>query len=226
MLAAHMDLPFHRVSLAAGTDEGQLQGWLHPSSEGMRFEYVPSVVSHAYEHGGVVLLDDIDLGDANMLGIANAALDQAGWHIPLRHANPVFTKHPDFYILAAANTYGHGADRSYVGANQLDERTLSRLRAGQIRCDYDAELERSLFGNHKVGAEDSLAFGQRLRTRLRAQSGQSRDVSTRDIETRWLMLDQFTVGEAWYGQFCDWSADECARVHALVDHDAMSVELE
>lgn len=226
MLAKSVGQPFHRISIAAGTDEGQLQGWLHPSSEGMRFEYVPSVNSYAYEHGGVVLIDDIDLGDANALGILNACLDNGPWHIPLRHHNPVFERHPDYYICAATNTSGHGADRLYAGANQLDERTLSRLRAGQIKCDYDSVLETNLYGNHRTGAAESLVFGHRLRARLRAVPGQLRDVSTRDIATRYTMLDQFSVAEAWYGQFCDWSEDELRRVHVTVEHDTMTAEME
>ncbi len=226
LLAKTLAQPFHRISIAAGTDEGQLQGWLHPSSEGMRFEYVASVNSYAYEHGGIVLIDDIDLGDANALGILNACLDNGPWHIPLRHHNPTFTRHPDYYICAAANTAGHGADRLYAGANQLDERTLSRLRAGQIKCDYDSVLETNLYGNHKPGAAESLVFGHRLRARLRAVPGQLRDVSTRDIATRYVMLDQFSVAEAWYGQFCDWSDDELQRVHVTVEHDSMTAEME
>lgn len=225
MLAEALGLPFHRASIAAGTDEGQLQGWLHPVGDHMRFEYVASVVSQAYEQGGIVLIDDIDLGDPNALGILNAALDNGGWHIPLRHHNPVFTRHRDFYLCGAANTWGYGADRQYSGANQLDERTLSRFRAGQIRCDYDEALETELYGNHKPGAEASLRFGHRLRARCRALPGWTRDVSTRDIEAHWIMLDQFSVTESWYGQFADWTEEECDRVHAVVDHVAMTATL-
>lgn len=226
MLAQALGRPFHRISIAAGTDEGQLQGWLHPVGDNMRFDYVASVVSHSYEHGGVVLIDDVDLGDPNALGILNAALDNGGWHIPLRHRNPVFTRHEEFYLCMAANTWGHGADRQYVGANQLDERTLSRVRSGQIRCDYDPVLETDLYGNHKAGAAESLVFGHRLRARLRALGGQVRDVSTRDIESRYKMLDQFSVSEAWYSQCADWSETECERIHVVIDHNAMTAELE
>jgi cobaltochelatase CobS len=39
-----------------------------------------------------------------------------------------------------ANTFGTGADRQYVGRNQLDESTLDRFRIGQIERDYDSEI--------------------------------------------------------------------------------------
>jgi hypothetical protein len=222
MLAQVLDVPFYRVSIAAGTDEGQLQGWLHPIGDNMRFDYVSSVVTKAYEQeqGGVVLIDDIDLGDPNALGILNAALDNGGWYIPLRHANPVFHRSEKFYILGAANTWGHGADRQYVGANQLDERTLSRFRMGQIPCDYDEQLEKDLF------ADDVVSFGHLLRARCRALPTLKKDVSTRDIESVHHMRAQFSLREAWYGFFGSWTRAQCQQVHASVNHVAMSVELD
>jgi hypothetical protein len=43
---------------------------------------------------------------------------------------------PSYFVcIAAANTFGTGADRQYVGRNQLDESTLDRFRIGQIELD-------------------------------------------------------------------------------------------
>ena len=53
------------------------------------------------------------------------------------------------------NTYGTGANRQHVGANQLHERFLDRFRIGQIEMDYDADVEESLC--------DDTALLQRLR---------------------------------------------------------------
>lgn len=220
LLAERMELPFHRVSIAAGTDEGQLQGWLHPVGDHMKFEYVASVVSTAYEQGGVVLIDDIDLGDPNALGILNAALDNGGWHIPLRHANPVFHRHANAYIGGAANTWGHGADRRHSGANQLDERTLSRFRLGQIWCDYDSVMERGLYDAQVVDV------GHMIRARLEAIPGSTRYLSTRDIESAHTLLEQFALSEIWYGYFADWSQEELQRIHVKVSHSAMTAKLD
>lgn len=219
MLAHAMDLPFTRVSVTAGIDEGSIQGHLLPVEVGGRFVYVSAPAVERYEQGGVLLVDEIDTGDANMLCILSAVLDNGGWNIPIRHGQPQLVKHKDFVVVAAANTFGHGADRLFVGANKLDERTLSRLRMGQIACDYDEALEQEMFDATVV------EFGHRLRTRCRAIAEFGHDVSTRDIESAQLLLAQFTPDEAWYGYFSDWDIDELSRVHALVDHTACTVVL-
>ena len=229
MLADALGLPFMRVSIAAGTDEGQLQGWLLPKEQG-NFRYVYSPVSRAYESedGGVVLIDDMDLGDANALGILNAALDNGGWYIPLRDENPLFLRSEKYYIMGAANTWGHGADRKFVGANQLDERTLSRFRMGQIACDYDEQLETDLYD------EGMVQFGHRLRTRCRAVQGFKRDVSTRDIESAHIKISTldaqgkgvFSHDEAWYSYFADWQHDELSRVYCSLNDHATTAVLE
>jgi cobaltochelatase CobS len=53
--------------------------------------------------------------------------------------------HPQFHFIAAANTYGRGADRLYIGRNQLDASTLDRFCT--LTWDYDETLERSLAGD-------------------------------------------------------------------------------
>jgi cobaltochelatase CobS len=219
MVAKALDVPFYRLSMAAGVDEGCITGWLMPKQQ-MSFEYVYSMFTTAYEEGGLVLVDDIDLANANMLGILNAVLDKGDWFVPLRHENPRFEQHDKFYIMAAANTWGHGADRRFVGANVLDERTLSRFRLGQIRCDYDPELEKQLYSPCVTD------WGHRIRNRCRAIEGWTRDVSTRDIETAHHLQQAMTPAETWYGYFADWSDDECLRLHANVDHAAMNVTLD
>ena len=59
-------------------------------------------------------------------------------------AEPV-KAHVDFIPVVAANTYGRGADRLYIGANQLDASTLDRFAV--LSWDYDETLERSLAGD-------------------------------------------------------------------------------
>lgn len=219
MLAEHLGLPFHRISLSAGVDEGCLQGWLLPVEAQGTFAYVPSPVVRAYTEGGVVLLDELDAADANMLIMLSAVLDNSSWHIPLRYQDTALVRHHDFIPIASANTFGHGASRQFVGAQQLDERTLSRFRMGQICCDYDPELERALY------AESVVEIGHRLRARCRTQAEFAHDVSTRDIAGAHQKLQCFTPEEAWYDFFADWPADDIERVHAILDHDAGSVVL-
>ena len=54
-------------------------------------------------------------------------------------------KHEKFYCIAAANTIGMGADRQYVGRNQLDAASLDRFVF--LDWQYDENLEQELAGN-------------------------------------------------------------------------------
>ena len=218
-LAEVAGVPFYRLSLAAGTDEGEFTGRLLPTGDNMKFEYCLSLLTKAYTEGGVFLADDIDLADPNLLGLMNAALDGVGWYISARYQDPFLEQHPDFYLVAAANTHGHGADRQYVGAQQLDERTLSRFRMGQINCDYDTALEKQIFPVEVVD------IGHTLRARCRALPGWSRDVSTRDMGSVTKLARVMPVTEAWYGYFADWSEQECSKVHVILDPTTQTMEV-
>ena len=57
-------------------------------------------------------------------------------------------RHPDFRIIAAANTWGKGADLQYVGRNALDAATLDRF--DNIFFDYDKHLEECLYPSEEI----------------------------------------------------------------------------
>ena len=82
-----------------------------------------------YEHGGVFLLDEIDACDSNTLLAINLAIANGYCNVPNRHGNPVAHRHPNFIVIATANTLGRGATRSYAGRNQLDEASLELAAA-------------------------------------------------------------------------------------------------
>jgi cobaltochelatase CobS len=143
-VAEALGLPFASISCSAGMSEGQLLGRLVPTGAGGKFEYLRSDFVKCYEEGGVFLFDELDAADSNTLLVINAALANGHMAIPNRPEKPTAVKHPNFVCIAAANTFGTGADRQYVGRNQLDESTLDRFRIGQIEMDYDAEIEAAL----------------------------------------------------------------------------------
>lgn len=132
----------------AGASESQLTGWLLPigsSKSPGAFSYVPSEFVRLYEAGdSVFLLDEIDAADPNMLLVINGALANGHLHVPQRHQAPDVPRGKNVAILAAANTYGTGADTMYAGRNQLDAATLDRFYA--VEMGYDAALEAELLG--------------------------------------------------------------------------------
>ena len=105
-------------------------------------ELVRTPFREAWEHGGVFLFDEFDGSFANEVLPLNAAL--AG-EAEMAFPDGMVAMHEDFRLILAANTYGNGADRQYVGRFQLDKATLNRFAV--IDFDYDESLESALSGN-------------------------------------------------------------------------------
>ena len=206
-VAKALGLRFGSVSCSAGMSEGQITGRLIPTGEGGRFEYQRSQFVEFYEEGGVFLLDEIDAADANVLLVMNQALANGHLPVPNRIGNPQATRHPDFVLIAAANTFGNGANRMYVGRNQLDESTLDRLRIGQVVMDYDRELEESILSD-----TDLLERLWGIR-RHAAECQLRRVVSTRFIAKAATMRAAGRSAERIISQLvCGWTQDERSKV--------------
>lgn len=105
--------------------------------------YQTTTFRKCFEEGGLILIDEVDTSDAGALKWINSALAN-GWAMFPDKAEPV-KRHEDFRILIAANTFGNGADRMYVGANQLDASTLDRFVFFEF--NYDEKLEVMLAGD-------------------------------------------------------------------------------
>lgn len=102
---------------------------------------VNSSFRKAYVEGGLFLFDEIDGSLPGAILAFNAALANEMADFPDKSEK----KHPNFRVIAAANTYGLGADRMYVGRNQLDAASLDRFAF--IEFPYDETLERLLTSN-------------------------------------------------------------------------------
>lgn len=98
----------------------------------------------AFKNGGIFFLDEIDNSDPSALIVINSAL--ANGYIAFPHET--IDRHPNFRMIAAANTWGKGADLQYVGRNVLDGATLDRF--DNIFFDYDRKLEKGLYPNEQV----------------------------------------------------------------------------
>jgi MoxR-like ATPase len=95
----------------------------------------------ACEFGGLLLWDEIDASNADVLPIVHSAMENGFIDFP----DCRVAIHKDFICLAAANTFGHGATRQYIGRNALDGATLDRYAV--LDMGYDETLERKLAQN-------------------------------------------------------------------------------
>lgn len=97
--------------------------------------YVRTQFREAWEHGGVFLWDEVDASDPNALLAFNAALANDMAPFP----DGIIQKHKDCVLVAAANTFGHGATHEYVGRLKMDAAFLKRFAF--LSWDYDDNLE-------------------------------------------------------------------------------------
>lgn len=135
----------HQIAVALGVDfyfngaissEYKLTGFIDAQGR-----IVFTAFRKAYENGGLYLFDEIDASMSDALLAFNAALANGHMDFP----DGTIKRHEKFYCIAAANTFGKGADRIYVGRNCLDAASLNRF--AMINIDYDEKLERELASN-------------------------------------------------------------------------------
>lgn len=100
----------------------------------------------AFTNGGLFMLDEMDASIPEVLIILNAAIANRHFDFPA----PVgkVEAHPDFRVVAAGNTLGHGADAEYVGRNQLDGASLDRF--AMIEVDYDNRIALGVTNNNNA----------------------------------------------------------------------------
>lgn len=128
-----LQMPFYITSTINDTHE--LTGFVDGNGT-----YHPTPFRNAYQNGGLWVADELDAWDASALLAANSALAN-GYSVFPDSPVPVM-RHPNFRMIGTANTFGHGADRVYVGRNQLDAATLDRFAT--MNVDYDLKLERQI----------------------------------------------------------------------------------
>lgn len=135
-IAKDMGLPFYFLSVGSQTSMANILGFIDAHGS-----YRTTVFREAYEKGGVFLFDEIDAGNANVLVCVNASLAGTSCSFP----DGMVKRHENFICVASGNTYGLGANRQYIGRNQLDAASLDRFVV--IDWEYDENLEKNLSSN-------------------------------------------------------------------------------
>ena len=136
-VAKVLDLPFYFSNSI--TQEYKLTGFIDAGGKYHETEFYK-----AFTTGGLFFFDEIDASCAESLIIINAALANGYFDFPNGRVNA----HENFRVVAAANTFGNGADMIYVGRNQLDGATLDRFAT--MEFDYDEDIERTLCADEEL----------------------------------------------------------------------------
>lgn len=186
--AAELEIPCTILSCNAGTSPAEIVGFKYPEPR-------PSPVSRAISQPGIIVFDEMPMLDPSVAAVANALLANGEMETSTGHA----TRHPECVIIAAANTTGQGADRVYIGNNQLDGATLDRFTGGLITVDYDRDYESAHY-DAEVCAWVWALRDSAARARLR------RIVSTRAIISGAALK---AAGLDWKSKIViDWTPDE------------------
>lgn len=116
-----------------------LLGFRLPSGDVVRTAFVD-----AWQHGGLIILDDCDRSDPKALSALNAAT--ANGSCDLSHAGlGLIPRHPSCYIVATGNTAMNGQDARYSAASKQDG--AFRDRFSFHRMDIDEAFEREITPN-------------------------------------------------------------------------------
>jgi len=140
-----LKIPFYFTGAIAS--EFKLTGFMDAQGRIVSTEF-----RKAYETGGLFLFDEIDASYPQAVLAFNAALSNDYMDFPDKRVE----RHRNFYCIAAANTFGQGADRQYIGRNQLDAASLDRFVF--LDWNYDLNLERDLASN-----DDWCNYVQKIR---------------------------------------------------------------
>jgi len=138
--AEALEKPYYEIAMHPAMTQWDLVGFKSVTTG----QYIKGFVREPYENGGVLMLDEIDNSDPSVLVGMNSILANDTYSFP----DTKVEKHKDFVCIGAGNTYGRGADRMYVGRNQLDAATLDRFVV--VDWDYDEEAELDWAGQDQI----------------------------------------------------------------------------
>lgn len=178
------------ISLSPTTPNSQILGYMDATGR-----YVESLYYKIYKDGGVFNFDEIDNSNPSTLAVINSGLSNGQMAFPCG----MVKRHEEFRCVATANTYGRGADRQYVGRQQLDAATLDRFKVIEIPVDEALELQLCMAtGLDHVRVSEVLAYVRKLRKSAerqkmlvmitpRASMGICRDLFVEDSAEDWTM---------------------------------------
>ena len=168
-VAKALDMPMYYTNNAS--EEYKLLGFTDAHGK-----YKETQFYKAFKDGGLFFLDEIDNSHPSALLSLNSAIGATtNGNIYMAFEDGKYTEaHPNFRIIAAANTWGNGANRMYCGRSELDSASLDRFI--QIYFDYDPKIEKSL-----IKDDELLQFFWNFR-RIISDCGIRHTVTTRNID--------------------------------------------
>ena len=195
--AKNLSLPFHCPPIGRETTNAQLFGYFNAAGC-----YVRTPIRDAVENGGLLHLEEVDFASPAVGTALNAILANRTIGFP----DAAIPRHPDFVVVASANTFGTGANATYIGSQGLNAATLDRFVF--VVFPYDEKLERSIAPNiewtkyvQSIRAKaNALTVKHVFSPRASLQGGKlinSKDFTWEEVESMVLFkgLDSLTINK-------------------------------
>jgi hypothetical protein len=131
--AKALGVPCYDLSVTVQTQEWKVAG-AHSA-----VTFIRGTIREAYEHGGVLLIDEFDNGSPNFLAGLNLLLSSDTYTFA---DGETVQRHPQFYVVGTANTIGEGGTAQYRARQALDAATLDRFTF--MFVDIDPAIEEML----------------------------------------------------------------------------------
>lgn len=147
-LAAQTNTPLRRCNLNGETTVSDFLGrW---TVRGKEMVYSEGILPTAMRNGDWLLLDEVDAALPQILFVLQSVLEEGGKLVLLEKDGEVIAPHPEFRIIATANTIGNGDESGlYAGTQILNEAFKDRF-ATVIYLDYPDEKTETEILSKKV----------------------------------------------------------------------------
>lgn len=138
-VAESLGVPFYSLEFGDASTELDVTGYVNATG------LVETPYTRAYEHGGLVLGNEVDNTSSRVLKALNAIIEARVGQPMVLPDGRIIHRHKDFHMVLTANTNGRGAMQGYESAEVIDISTLTRCAF--IQLNYSDAHEQMLSGD-------------------------------------------------------------------------------
>ena len=124
-IAARLDWPLRRINLHGETGVSDFLGQHKAKNGEVYFQY--GILPMAMREGQILVLEEVDAATPEILFVLQGVMEENGSLTLAENGGEIIQPHPDFRLVATANTLGLGDETSlYTGTSVLNASHLDR----------------------------------------------------------------------------------------------------